>query len=193
MVAPVIDSRAPANLAKLTAAVVAGWIAYEGFSAQPYIPTKGDVPTIGHGATHYEDGRRVSMADPGITRTRAADLAVNLLEKEYAPCVRRSLGSTPVHPVEFGSAVDFAGQYGCGAWASSPMPRLMQSGQYLQACQAYVAYRFMTDSRARPGWTQYKTSPPRWKFDCATPGNRTCKGVWTRQLDRYLACMGAQH
>ena len=182
--------RVPAQAIKLTAAVLIAWAGYEGLSLVPYVPVAGDVPTIGLGATHYEDGTRVTMADPPITRARADALALNLLEKTYAPCVRRALGNTLVHLVEFERAVDFAGQFGCTAFANSSIVRHMRAGRYMQACQSYISYRFMTDGRPRPGWVQYQ--PGRWRFDCATPGNRVCRGVWTRQLDRYLACMAVQ-
>lgn len=167
-------SRSPAFVMKVTAAIVAVWIGYEGFSAAPYIPTKNDRATIGHGATHYEDGRRVTMSDPPMTRQRAAELATNLLDKEYGACVRKSLGGTLVHPEEFVQAVDFAGQYGCVTWAGSSMLRLTRQGDYTGACGAYLRYKFAAG------------------YDCSTPGNRRCMGVWTRQLKRYEACMEAQ-
>ena len=184
------NSRVPASVLKVTAAILIAWSGYEGFSAIPYVPTKGDNPTIGNGATHYEDGRRVTMSDPAITRERAAELSLNLLERTYAPCVRRSLGNTLVHPEEFENAVDFAGQYGCAAWSNSSIVTNMRQGEYLKACQSYIKYRYMTDTRYHAGWTEYKTG--KWKFDCATPNNRVCKGVWNRQLDRYLKCMSVQ-
>ncbi|CAN7467392.1 lysozyme [Variovorax sp. LjRoot175] len=166
--------RVPVMTLKVTAAIVAGWIAYEGFSAGPIIPTKGDVPTIGHGSTHYESGARVTMADPPITRQRAHELAVNLLEQTYAKCVRDSLGDTPIHPVEFAQAVDFAGQFGCYRWKQSSMASETKAGNYAQACDAYLLYRFAAG------------------FDCSTPGNKRCGGVWTRQLERHQKCEAVQ-
>ena len=29
-------------------------------------------------------------------------------------------------------------------------------------------------------------------YDCSTPGNKRCAGVWTRQLERYETCMELQ-
>ena len=182
--------RVPADTLKLTAAILSAWAGYEGLSLVPYVPVAGDVPTIGRGATHYEDGTRVTMADPPITRARADALALNLLEKQYAVCTRKALGETLVHLVEFERAVDFAGQFGCTAFANSQMVRRMRQGDYYGACQAYISYRFITDDKPGPGWVQYK--PGRWKYDCATPGNKVCRGVWARQLDRYMACMAVQ-
>src|SRR5690554_580380 len=76
-----VETEAPVN--KVRVAVIAltlslgglgAWIASEGSSPAvvvdgeerlaPHIPTKGDVPTIGHGSTRYEDGRPVTLDDP---------------------------------------------------------------------------------------------------------------------------------
>lgn len=191
MVAPVsTDQRLPAMAMRVTAVIIAAWIAHEGFSAAPYIPTKGDNPTIGNGATHYENGARVTLADPPITRQRAAELTANLLEKQYGPCTRKPLGMALIHPTEFAQAVDFAGNFGCNAWAGSGMVRHLRAGRYIESCQAYIAWRFISDERPHPGWQQ--VGARKWRFDCATPGNRTCRGLWDRQLGRYLACMSVQ-
>lgn len=191
-----MKGRVPAQLLGVSVAIVSAWIAAEGFTAAPVIPVRGDVPTIGHGSTQYEDGTPVTMADPPITRTRARELAVNLLEQRYGQCVRDSLGDTLMHPVEFEQAVDFAGQYGCGAWRASSMLRDYQAGRYVQACEDYLAFRFMTSAQPLEGFTAYRWDargrPTRWRYDCSTPGNRVCRGVWTRQLGRNAKCKGVQ-
>lgn len=165
-----MGKRLPASALGLTATILAAWIASEGFTAGPVIPTKGDVPTIGHGATHYEDGTKVTLQDAPITRQRAAQLATNLLQDTYVACVKRSLGETLMHPLEFEQAVDFAGQFGCSRWWGSSMRTHYLAGNYGPACQAYLQYKFSA------------------RFDCSTPGNRRCMGVWTRQLQRHTAC-----
>lgn len=79
----------------LSAAGFATWTASEGDGPtskradgtvvhHPYIPTAGDVPTIGHGSTRYEDGTPVRMSDAPITRQRAQQLARNLHSEEEA-------------------------------------------------------------------------------------------------------------
>lgn len=50
----------------------------EGLRLKPYRDSVG-VPTIGIGCTYYEDGRRVQMTDPPITKERAIELFRNLL------------------------------------------------------------------------------------------------------------------
>ncbi|MBL5979710.1 lysozyme [Comamonas sp. NyZ500] len=201
-------TRVAAAALSLSAAAGAAWIASEGDGPKsvsqsgevllhPYVPTQGDVPTIGHGSTRYEDGRRVTLADPPITRKRAVELALGELDRTYAQCVRDSLGQTLVNQTEFDNAADFAGQYGCGAWRGSSMLAKTKASDYPGACRAYLGYKFMTSGRREgPGWAAYQWDKAgqatRWRFDCSTPGNRICAGVWTRQRERHNACMESQ-
>ena len=46
---------------------------FEGLYLSPYLCPAG-VPTLGYGATYYEDGTRVTLSDPAITRERAEEL-----------------------------------------------------------------------------------------------------------------------
>lgn len=201
-------TRVAAAALSISAAAGTAWIAVEGDGPKsvsktgevllhPYVPTQGDVPTIGHGSTRYEDGRRVTLADPPITRKRAVELALGELDRTYAQCVRDSLGQTLVNQTEFDKAADFAGQYGCGAWRGSSMLAKTKAGDYAGACRAYLGYKFMTSGRREgPGWVAYQWDKAgqatRWRFDCSTPGNRICAGVWTRQLARHNECMESQ-
>jgi lysozyme len=50
----------------------------EGIVLHPYLDTVG-VATIGVGCTYYESGKKVTMADPPITKERAILLFKNLL------------------------------------------------------------------------------------------------------------------
>src|SRR5256885_2878773 len=65
-------ARMPAAGLGIGAAILAAWIAAEGFSADPIIPVRGDVPTIGHGATRYEDG-----TDRKSTRLNSSHLVIS--------------------------------------------------------------------------------------------------------------------
>lgn len=189
-----MQRRIPAKLIAIPAGLLAAWIGFEGFSPHPYVPTKGDVPTIGHGSTYYEDGTRVTLADPPISRQRAAQLAKHELEVTYGTCVRNSLGNTPITETEFKLALGFAGQYGCGGWKSGPFVTHLKSGQYKKYCEAFLGYKYMTsDKKLGAGWEPYSASNGkiRYRFDCSTPGNKQCRGVWTRQLSRYNECIAA--
>jgi len=62
-------------------------------------------------------------------------------------------------------------QYGVGVTCKSSMVRLANKGDYEGSCKAYLKYRFVRG------------------FDCSTPGNKICYGVWKRSKHRYEACM----
>ncbi len=51
----------------------------EGLVLKPYLDSV-KIPTIGIGSTYYEDGRRVKMTDPTITKARAIELFHNVLD-----------------------------------------------------------------------------------------------------------------
>lgn len=169
-------NRIAVTLLSLSAAGFATWQASEGFTPVAVIPTKGDVPTIGHGSTRWEDGTRVRMDDT-ITRQRAEVLARALnsqAEKEFAA----SLPGVKLHQDEFDLYMDFVGQYGMGAWRAGSPRRDLLAGNYVQACNDLLKYKFAAG------------------YDCSTkingkPNNR-CWGVWTRQLERHAKCMAAQ-
>ena len=61
---------------------------FEGCRLKPYLCPAG-VPTIGYGATYYEDGRKVSLKDPPITEEYAETLLLWHLETVYLPIVMR--------------------------------------------------------------------------------------------------------
>ena len=156
----------------LSAAAFTTWKVSEGFTDTAIIPTRGDVPTIGHGSTRYEDGTPVRMGDK-ITRERADILARNLLTKDEKR-VAASLPGAVLHQEEFDVYVDFVGQFGIGNWHKSSMRRHILAGDYVAACKSLLKYKFSAG------------------YDCSQVGNKVCPGVWTRQLERHKKCMEAQ-
>ena len=169
---PVIRQRIAVTVLSLSAAGFATWQASEGYTPVAVIPTKGDVPTIGHGSTRYEGGQPVRMGDT-ITPARAEILARNLnsqAEKQFAA----SLPGVKLYQAEFDIYMDFVGQYGIGTWLKGSPRRDLLAGNYVQACHDLLKYRFAAG------------------FDCSTPGNKRCYGVWARQLERHAKCMAAQ-
>ena len=153
-------------------AAFVGWATHEGYTTNAVIPTKGDVPTLGYGSTVHEDGRRVQMGE----RTDP----VNALKKAYAHISREeqrfrdSLPGVELTQAEYDLYMDWVYQYGTGAWQKSSMRRHLLQGQHRQACDALLQYRFAAG------------------YDCSTPGNKRCMGVWTRQLERHRKCLEAQ-
>lgn len=167
-----LRKRIAVSMLSLSAAGFATWQASEGYTPVAVIPTKGDVPTIGHGSTRYEDGSPVRMGDT-ITPARAEVLARNLnsqAEKQFAA----SLPGVKLYQAEFDEYMDFVGQYGIGTWRKGSPRKSLLAGNYVQACHDLLKYRFAAG------------------FDCSTPGNKRCWGVWARQLERHAKCMAAQ-
>ena len=165
-------NRIAVGLLTMSLAGFGAWKASEGYTDTAVIPTKGDVPTIGHGSTRYEDGQPVRMGDT-ITPARAEVLARNLnsqAEKQFAA----SLPGVKLYQAEFDIYMDFVGQYGIGTWLKGSPRRDLLAGNYAQACNDLLKYRFAAG------------------FDCSTPGNKRCAGVWNRQLERHAKCMAAQ-
>lgn len=169
--------RIAAALLTISAAGFAAWQASEGYSPTPHIPTKNDVPTIGHGSTRYEDGTPVKLTDPPITRERAEQLARNLMAEDEQR-FRASIPGVELYQAEYDLYLDFVGQYGIGNWRKSAMRRHLLASQYAQACDALLLWR-------RAGG-----------YDCSTrvngKPNRRCWGVWERQLQRHAQCLAAQ-
>ncbi|MGF6214483.1 hypothetical protein [Comamonas sp. 4034] len=79
------------------------------------IPTQGDVPTIGYGSTVYEDGTRMTLADPPISKERALQIVRDHKSKDEA------------------------------MFRASSMRRHLLNGGYLQACNALPAWRKQAD------------------------------------------------
>lgn len=178
----------------LSAAGFIGLVAHEGYTDQAVIPTQGDRPTLGFGSTFHEDGRPVRMGET-TTPARALVIAKAHIGKDEA-AFRASLAGASLHQAEFDLYLDWVYQYGIDAWTSSSMRREILAGNYPAACEALLAYRKLTSGRNEgPGWTVSKRNdqgrPVRWEFDCSTPGNRVCRGVWTRQLERHQKCLEA--
>lgn len=91
---------------------------FEGFSAKPYLDITGK-PTIGYGATYYQDGRKVTMQDPPITKQCALDLKeFHIEEKENA--VRRLVKSN-INQNQFDALVSWVYNLGEGNLKTSTM------------------------------------------------------------------------
>lgn len=166
-----IPRKAIAGLS-LSAAALIGLVMSESYTDKAVIPTKNDRPTVGFGSTFHADGRPVKMGDT-ITPVRALITAQAHINKEER-ILRESLPGVELHQAEYDTYLDWTYQYGSGAWTRSSMRRKLLAGDYKGACDALLAYRFSGG------------------YDCSTPGNKRCSGVWTRQQERHADCMAAQ-
>lgn len=94
---------------------------FEGFYAEPYLCPAG-VPTIGYGATYYEDGRAVRMTDPAINRDRAEALLFWHVRNVYLPAVVRLCPGVNT-PERLAALIDFAFNLGTGNLRASTLRR----------------------------------------------------------------------
>ena len=155
----------------LSAAALVALVAQEGYTDKAVIPVKGDVPTYGFGSTTKADGTAVRMGDK-TTPVQALQRTL-LYAQDQDSKIKRCV-TAPLHQAEYDLMADFGYQYGIGALCRSGIVAKANAGDYAGSCKAYLQYRFVAG------------------YDCSTPGNRRCMGVWTRQLERHNACMAAQ-
>lgn len=144
----------------------------ESYTGTAVIPTKGDVPTLGFGSTTHSDNRPVRMGDK-TTPPQALARTLQYVQADEAD-MRRTLEGIELHQAEYDVYIDWRYQYGATAWRNSSILRELRAGNHPAACQALLKYRFSAG------------------YDCSTPGNRVCAGVWTRQQARHASCMAAQ-
>lgn len=190
-----ITPRQAVAVLSLSAAGFIGLVVHESYTDRAVIPTQGDRPTVGFGSTFHEDGAPVKMGD-ATTPVRALIKAQAHIGKEEA-LFRSSLPGVALHQGEYDLYMDWVYQYGTGAWLKSGMRRELLAGNYKPACDGLLEYRKLTSARKEgPGWVVNRRDaqgrPMRWEFDCSTPGNKVCMGVWTRQLERHKKCMELQ-
>jgi lysozyme len=103
---------------------------FEGLYLKPYLCPAG-VPTIGYGATFYEDGTRVTLKDPAISRERAEALLLWHLLNVYLPAVA-ALCPDVDDAERLAALIDFTFNLGAGNLRSSTLRRKVNAGQWDQ-------------------------------------------------------------
>ena len=143
----------------------------EGYTDKAVIPVQGDRPTVGFGSTFREDGAPVQIGDT-ITPPQALARTLAHVQKDERGI--KSCVTAPLTQTDYDLMVDFSYQYGTRALCKSSIVSHANAGRYLESCEAYLFYRKVAG------------------YDCSTPGNRRCPGVWRRSQERYSKCMEAQ-
>lgn len=98
---------------------------FEGLYLSPYLCPAG-VPTLGYGATYYEDGTRVTLSDPAITRERAEELLLWMVRTKYLPAVIKLCPGVQ-DPRLLAALIDFAFNLGGGNLKSSNLRRCVNA------------------------------------------------------------------
>ena len=100
---------------------------FEGLYLKPYL-CPANVPSLGYGATRYENGIRVSLNDPPITAERAEQLLQWELSQVCLPAVNRYCPNQPVNVQA--ALLDFVFNLGSGRLAASTLRKRINAGDY---------------------------------------------------------------
>ncbi len=103
-------------------------IRWERVVLTPYLCPAG-VPTIGVGATYYEDGTRVTLLDPPITRDRALSLLEYQLSTIYLPDLIKLCQNIDT-PERLAAMLDFIYNVGGSNLKISNLRRRINSSQW---------------------------------------------------------------
>ena len=101
---------------------------FEGFYSTPYMCPAG-VPTIGYGATYYQDGTRVTLTDLAITRERAEALLLWHVRTVYLPAVIKLCPGLD-HPDRLAALIDFTYNLGGSALKGSTLRKRINAGDW---------------------------------------------------------------
>ncbi len=101
---------------------------FEGLYLTAYLCPAG-VPTIGYGATYYEDGTRVTLLDLAINRERAEALLIWMVRTVYLPQVMRLCPGID-NPNRLAALIDFAFNLGSSNLKNSTLRRKINAGAW---------------------------------------------------------------
>lgn len=155
----------------LSAAGFVAIIDREGWSDTPIVPVPGDPLTIGFGTTTHPDGSPIKPGDR-ITPPRAVARAMQDVERfegALKQCVK-----VPLSQAEYDVYLSLSYNIGSGAFCGSSLVRALNQERYSDACNHILDWKFVRG------------------FDCSTPGNRVCHGLWRDRVELHEKCMAAQ-
>jgi lysozyme len=101
---------------------------FEGLYLRPYLCPAG-VATIGFGSTRYENGARVTLSDPPITKERAEELLMHELRTVCLPAVMRYAPAANT-PGRIAALVDFVFNLGSGRLQTSTLRKRVAEGDW---------------------------------------------------------------
>ncbi len=158
-----INARVAMAALSLSAAAFVGILTREGYTDGVIIPVPGDKLTIGFGTT---EGVR-----PGdrTTPVRAAQRALADTQK-YQGAVKQCV-QVPLYQAEYDAYIDLAYNIGTSGFCNSEIVRRLNEHDYAGACESVLK------------WKMFKG------FDCSTPGNTTCAGLWKDRLRTHAMCV----
>jgi lysozyme len=154
----------------LSAAALVGIGVSEGYTEGAVIPTKGDVPTIGFGAT---EGVKMGDKTNPVKALQRLMVDVNKYEGAVKQCVK-----VPLSQAEYDLYVDLAYNIGTSGFCGSTIVKRLNQQNYAGACEAILMWKNAAG------------------YDCSTmvngKPNTRCYGLWERRKATYNDCMAAQ-
>lgn len=162
-----------------------------GFSAAPFVVVAGLLLAL----DDSEDRRYVPYKDPagiwtvcrGITGPEVipgrtyTGAECDVLEVRYIDRMLSHMGRCVPVELEFHEIKawgHFAYNIGTDRFCQSTAADLLRRGNNAEACKQILRWRYIT-------------VPNIGLFDCSTPGNRTCPGLWDRRQWEYDTCTGS--
>lgn len=99
--------------------------------------------------------------------------------EEHAQALSDLPATTPDYAVL--AAVDFAYHVGVNGAKQSTTFKLLESGDVQGAAAAIQSWKYISDNskKGKPGW-RYVNG--KYRYDCSTPGNKVCAGIWKRRM-----------
>jgi lysozyme len=111
---------------------------FEGLYLKPYLCPAG-VATIGYGSTHYENGVRVTLFDPPITKERAEALLMWMVRNKYLPQAIKLCPGVDT-PERAGAVGDFGFNLGTGNLKSSTLRRKVNERDWEAAVEQILRW-----------------------------------------------------
>ena len=158
-----VKIRVTIALLTLSAAGFVGILTREGYTDNAVIPVKGDVPTYGFGTTA---GVKLGDKTNPVQAVQRALMDAGTYEGAIKRCV-----TAPLTQGEYDLWVHFAYNVGPTGFCTSTIVKLLNALNYAGACEGALAWKYVKG------------------FDCSTPGNQVCAGLWSDRLKTHKACL----
>jgi lysozyme len=110
---------------------------FEGFRSNPYLD-QNNIPTIGYGSTHYEDGSAVTMDDDSITKDEAMSLLA-IFVKNFENTVNTEV-TADINQNQFDALIDLVYNIGPGHFANSTVLKVVNGESDVDIATAFMMW-----------------------------------------------------
>lgn len=176
-----VDKRIAIGLLSLSAAGLVDLVNEEGYMRTAYRDSVG-IWTYGTGLTKRDDGTPVRKGDT-ITVQRSLQRTLSHVQNDEG-IVKQCL-TVPLAQREYDFIIKNCYNWGAERFCKSTIAERFNAGDYAGGCRAILLYKYVTLVKKDASGVARKV-----KFDCSTPGNRICLGLWDRRQKAYRQCMG---